>query len=526
VGVNSRTSDVSQANPYGTLVRTQTRVSVPKTIFTLGTLAITLDFLLIRLPLTFSSPDVLSLSTVFGISGAVGVASGVVIGVLARNYLLQNLGLGFLIAALLAELCPWLYWISFDGRIPYVPVFAFQPFVSGLVVGGLVIGVAARVLRATTPDRLLQKVISPGTLPLASVFLFALACSQSFVGLLLYGSLMGAILLGISASLIFTGQPAPAHAWNRWGNRLSVLVVLFLTAASALFAWRVLPLAVIRSSVHRIVHFARGKTRDLRVTSGQDAFHVFEGNRLRFTTLDQHRWAEALTQPALSRLHCPKKALVFSLGEGLAERELLKVPCVQSITSIVRDRISVDAGRRQYWWRRTIDNAWNSSRVHVIERDPAAFAMDASEEKFDLAIIDLPDPENFVDTKYYTRFFYRQLTKRLTSASLLATQATSALRTPKTFASIRATLDAAGYTTLPYHVELTTLGDWYFILASPSAAPILGLPSPAGAVYSFTIPPDAAPHLVGRVNRLENAATLDTFLEETGGEPLFDDESP
>jgi len=361
---------------------------------------------------------------------------------------------------------------------------------------------------------------------LASLFLFVLACSQPFVGLLLFGSLMGAILLGISAWRVFTVPPASAHAWNRWGSRLLVLVVLVLTAASAIFAWRVLPLAVVHSSVHRIVHYSRGKTRDLRVTSGQDAFHVFEGNRLRFTTLDQHRWAEALTQPALSRVYCPKKALVFSLGEGLAERELLKVPCIRSITSIVRDRISVDAGRRQYWWRRTIDNAWNSSRVHVIERDPAAFALDASDEKFDLAIVDLPDPENFVDTKYYTRFFYRQLAKHLTSASLLTTQATSALRTPKTFASIRATLDAAGYTTLPYHVELTTLGDWYFLLASPSARPISSVPPPAGAVYSFVIPPDAAPYLVGKVNRLENAATLDTFLEETGGELLLDDESP
>jgi len=63
-------------------------------------------------------------------------------------------------------------------------------------------------------------------------------------------------------------------------------------------------------------------------------------------------------------------------------------------------------------------------------------------------------------------------------------------------------------------------------LASPSARPISSVPPPAGAVYSFVIPPDAAPYLVGKVNRLENAATLDTFLEETGGELLLDDESP
>jgi spermidine synthase len=244
------------------------------------------------------------------------------------------------------------------------------------------------------------------------------------------------------------------------------------------------------------------------------------GSRLRFSTLDQKRWAEALAQPALSRLDCPKRAVVFSLGEGLAERELLREPCLQSITSVVRDRIAVDAAERQPWWRQLVANAWHSPRVHCIERDPAVWLSELPPTLFDLIIVDLPDPDNYTDAKYYTRFFYRQIRKHLSPSALLVTQATSALRSPKTFASIRATLDEADYATATYRAAMTTLGEWYFLLASPTRIPenlrAVAAAAPFNAPQSFVFPPDAIATQKGRVSKLDDPAALDAFLEETG----------
>lgn len=243
---------------------------------------------------------------------------------------------------------------------------------------------------------------------------------------------------------------------------------LLATGLNAVYAKRCLPLAVVRSTNHTIVHFERGRIHDLRITSGQDAFQVLVRGRLRFSTLDQKRWAEALTRPAIARSLCPKRALVFSLGEGLAERELLKESCIQSITSVVRDRVAVDAARRQPWWRQVIADSWNSPRVHVVERDPAVWLLEETPSLFDLAIVDLPDPDNYVDAKYYTKFFYDEIRKHLFPSAFLVVQATSALRSPRTFASIHVTLQASDYFTTTYRVAMTTLGEWYFLLASPT----------------------------------------------------------
>jgi len=513
VGENRHSSD-----PYRAVSSAVGPRDIVRLMLVASLLAISGDLLLLRLPLTFSSPDVVGLRNVILLSGLVGLTLGGVIGIATRAHVQRYLGLGFLAAAQLVQICAWLYWLGFDGHWAYPPLFAVLPFASGTVMACVVIWVAADVLRATTPDRLLQLSVMPLHLFSTSAFLYLLACSFAFTGALLCATVLGALLLAFAATHVFGKRSLVDTSWRVRLTRYLYVLAALTTLTSGACALVTLPNAVVRMSNHRVVHYSRGKVRDLRVTSGQDAFHVFDGNRLRFTTLDQHRWAEALTRPALARLVCPKRALVFSLGEGLVERELLKSRCIQSITSVVRDRIAVDAGKRQYWWRRVIEDAWNSSRVHFIESDPAVWLNEDRSEKFDLAVMDLPDPEDFVDAKYYTKYFYQRLRKVLTTHSLVVTQATAALRTPKTFSSIRATLDAAGFHTLPFHVAMTTLGDWYFVLAGISGIPNETPPLLPGAAYSFIIPTDARIESHGRVSRLEDPAALETFLEETGTE--------
>jgi predicted membrane-bound spermidine synthase len=72
-------------------------------------------------------------------------------------------------------------------------------------------------------------------------------------------------------------------------------------------------------------------------------------------------------------------------------------------------------------------------------------------EAFDFVVVDFPDPSNFALGKRYSTAFYRLLEKRLSAKGRIVVQATSPLYARKSFWSIVATLEAAGFKVAPYH---------------------------------------------------------------------------
>jgi spermidine synthase len=478
------------------------------------------DALVFRWPIAYCSADFTPLTNTIVILAFVGLATGTGVGLLSMRRSSDELAAGYAALSLFVQICPWLYWLSFDGLIQYKSLLILLPLVSGAALSILFVWTVGYAVRASTPGKLLQDLLSPNWLLAAAVMLLVFAALSVWVGSLLYGAVVGSAFLGLAVCTPHDPLSNSSLSYRR------VFLLLYATAttvsaANAWFANRQLPAAAVHSTTHTIVHFARGRHLELRITSAQEAFHVFVGGRLRFSSLDQDRWAKALTQPAIERSQCPRRALVFSQGEGLAERELLKGPCIQSVVSVVSDRVAVDAARRQPWWRHAIADAWHSPRVQVIERDPAVWLLETPPTLFDLVISDLPDPDNYSNAKYYSRFFFREIRKRMEPAAFLAIQATSALRSPRTFASIAATVKDSGYFMLPYRVAMTTLGEWSFILASPtniSAGPRsrTAINVDAATAVSFSFPPDAVWGKTGQVSRLDDPVALEAFLDENG----------
>ncbi len=523
MGVERTVGESSPAAP-GYLARDHVPnwFSVARVLVAACVTIVSCDLLVFRWPLAFTSADVMPLARTMTFSAVGGLAAGMCVGIGTRRFAQHRLAAAYILAALTVQIGPWLLWLAFDGRLAYRAILLSVPVVCGGLLGCLSVWMVQYAAESLTPSGLLRALVSPLWLTLTAVSFLTLASISTWTGLLTHSTLLGAVYLCTAAALSLTRRRAlPAHRNDHVILALCVPVLL-VTAANGMLGNRCIPQAAARAPNQTAVYFQRGRIYELRVTSGQDAFHVFIGNRLRFSTIDQNRWANALTQPALARLRCPKRALVFSLGEGLAERELLRQPCIDSITSVVRDRVAVDAARRQPWWRLVIADAWNSPRVHFDESDPAVWLTQAGSERFDLAIVDLPDPDNYVDAKYFTRYFYREIGKHLTESAVVVVQATSALRSPKTFASIHATLDAAGYNTLAYRIAMTTLGEWYFLLAShePLHTELADWRVSAASLQSFVIPPDALPTQAGRVSRLDDPAAMDAFLEESGDDAL------
>src|SRR3546814_14941648 len=70
--------------------------------------------------------------------------------------------------------------------------------------------------------------------------------------------------------------------------------------------------------------------------SGNDLRLFLNGN-LQFSSRDEYRYHEALVHPALGRVAEPRDVLILGGGDGLAAREVLKHPGVESITLVDLD---------------------------------------------------------------------------------------------------------------------------------------------------------------------------------------------
>ncbi len=73
------------------------------------------------------------------------------------------------------------------------------------------------------------------------------------------------------------------------------------------------------------------------ITAGQSGFQLFLNGHLQFHSADEYRYHEALVHPALALAGRPRRVLVLGGGDGLALREVLKVPSVEAVTLVDLD---------------------------------------------------------------------------------------------------------------------------------------------------------------------------------------------
>ena len=86
------------------------------------------------------------------------------------------------------------------------------------------------------------------------------------------------------------------------------------------------------------VIFARD-TRYQRIvlTQWKDDVRLFLSSHLQFSSRDEYRYHEALVHPGLAALPGARRVLVLGGGDGLAVREILKYPDVETITLVDLD---------------------------------------------------------------------------------------------------------------------------------------------------------------------------------------------
>jgi spermidine synthase len=241
---------------------------------------------------------------------------------------------------------------------------------------------------------------------------------------------------------------------------------------------------------------------------------------LQFSSVDEYRYHEALVHPAFQAAPARKNVLILGGGDGLAAREVLRYRDeLEHVTLVDLDgamtRLALEASELA----EINDRSLADPKVKVVNDDAMAW-LGQTDAKFDVVIVDFPDPNNFSLGKLYTTRFYDLLKQHLADGGVTVIQSTSPLFARRSYWCIDTTLRAAGFKTRPYHVWVPSFGEWGYVLAGLGDLDTRH-PLPEGLRFLtddsmpvlFQFPKDMA-RVPAEVNRLNNQVLVHYYEEE------------
>jgi spermidine synthase len=211
------------------------------------------------------------------------------------------------------------------------------------------------------------------------------------------------------------------------------------------------------------------------VTANRAGFNLFLNGNLQFSAADEYRYHEALVAPAIAAAgKSARNVLILGGGDGLALREVLATPGIESVTLVELDPAMVRLARGFQPLVALNRGAFFDPRVTVVHDDAMIWLAEAASQsdsgrparrQWDVAIVDFPDPNTYALGKLYTKLFYRRLRAQLAPGGAVAVQTTSPLFARRSFWCVVETMRAAGLTVHPYQVAVPSFGVWGFALA-------------------------------------------------------------
>lgn len=360
--------------------------------------------------------------------------------------------------------------------------------------------------------------------------------SLDYAGALL-GALVFALVLLPNLGILRTGivfgiLGVVSGLWGTWvlGTsleprplRVRAFIALAVLCGTLAASQKIVKVADEALLLHPVAFTKQTAYQRIVLTQARSGVSLFLDGNLQFASIDEYRYHEALVHPAFAVAKKKQNVLVLGGGDGLAVREILRHPEVQSVTLVDLDPGMTDLARELPLLRDLNQRSLFDPRVRVVNEDAMVWITEdhpGVPKKFDVVIVDFPDPNNFALGKLYTVRFYRLLKERLAQDGVIAVQSTSPLVARRSFWCVVRSIETAGFVARPYHALVPSFGEWGFVLAGREALP---LPThvPSGLKYLtdetvaslFDIAPDMASVPVD-VNRLNNQMLVRYYEEE------------
>ena len=350
-------------------------------------------------------------------------------------------------------------YVSYFGIILYSMVFLI----------GMLVGLEIPLLMRILKDELDFKELVSRVLALD--YIGALAASLMFplflvphLGLNRTSLLFGMLNAGVAIWATWLLEPLIKR--NITLLRVKGFVVIVLLAIAFIKADSLTTLAEDGLFTDNIVYTKTSPYQRIVVTKGKTGHALFLNGNLQFNSFDEYRYHEALVHPAFAAYEgTPKRILVLGGGDGLALREILKYPSVETVTLVDLDPEMTGLSRKFPPLAELNRHSFDDPRVSVVNGDAFVWLDGSDAEPFDIAIVDFPDPNNFALGKLYSTRFYNLLKQKLKPDSAVVIQCTSPLIARKSYWSIIKTLEATGFSVKPFQTTVPSFGIWGYALA-------------------------------------------------------------
>ncbi len=203
------------------------------------------------------------------------------------------------------------------------------------------------------------------------------------------------------------------------------------------------------SPQHELIDTYQSKHGTIAVLKLEDQYSFFQSGHLFFSTAGpeaelvgmEEQDAVEFAHFALVQHESPGRVLLIGGGLRGVLPEIIKHP-VERVDYIELDEV-LTAAARPYVSKSTLA-ALSDPRVNLIHADGRLF-LKAAEEKYDLIIVDSPDPATAVLNRYYTREFFNEAEALLGPEGVLVT---GAISTPDLRGRAVANRNAAIYHTM------------------------------------------------------------------------------
>ncbi len=293
----------------------------------------------------------------------------------------------------------------------------------------------------------------------------------AFIGLPYLGLTYTPFVLGLVNFLVAIILAVIVWKNIKPGNRRSIAVssvaIFLIIIGGSILAEPVILYGEQNKYKDKVVYTEQSKYQRIVLTQWKNDFWLYINGNQQLSTKDEVMYHEPLVHPAMKLLKHPKEVLILGGGDGCVARELLKYTSLEKITLVDLDPAITDLCKTHPVLSKLNEGSLEHPKVEIINTDGFNF-IEETEKYFDAIIIDLPDPKTVELSRLYSFEFYKYCYNHLRPHGVIVTQAGSPYYASRAFKCIDLSIAEAGFTTVPLHNQVITLGEWGFVLGVKS----------------------------------------------------------